>query len=62
MKLTTKECELLIDVFNAGIKRAIESGFPIGKEYYKDIDNIKEKLYKELYNAQKEEVEHELDC
>ena len=62
MKLTIKECELLINVFNAGIKRAIESGFPIGKEYCKDIDNIKEKLYKELYNAQKEEVEHDLDC
>lgn len=61
MKLTAKECELLINVFNAGIKRAVESGFPIGKEYYKDIDNIKEKLYKELYKAQKEEVEHELD-
>lgn len=51
MKLTTKECELLINVFNAGIKRAMESGFPIGKEYYKDIDNIKDKLYEELAEA-----------
>lgn len=23
-------------------------GIPIGKEYYKDIDDIKEKLYNEL--------------
>jgi hypothetical protein len=51
MKLTIKQCELLINVFNAGIVRATESGIPIGKEYHKDIDEIKEKLYKELYNA-----------
>ena len=51
MKLTIKQCELLISVFNAGIVRATESGIPIGKEYYKDIDEIKEKLYKELYDA-----------
>ena len=56
MKLTIKQCELLINVFNAGIVRATESGIPIGKEYYKDIDEIKEKLYKELYNAQREET------
>ena len=46
MRLTTKECKLLI----AETKRVIESGFSIGEEYYKDIDNIKRKLYEELYN------------
>lgn len=48
MKLTARECELLINVFNAGITRAVESGIPIGKEYWKDIDSIKNKLYEEL--------------
>ena len=56
MKLTIKQCELLINIFNAGIVRATESGILIGKEYYKDIDEIKEKLYKELYDAQREEI------
>ena len=54
MILTKKECELLINIFNAGISRAIESGIPIGKEYYEDIDSIKNKLYEEL--CRKEEV------
>jgi hypothetical protein len=48
MELTRSECNLLINIVNAGITRAIESGIPIGKEYYKDIDSIKNKLYKEL--------------
>lgn len=48
MTLTTKQCTLLLNIFNAGITRAVESGIPIGKEYYEDIDIIKEKLYNEL--------------
>lgn len=48
MELTRKQCELLLKVFNAGIVNAVRSGFPIGKEYYKDIDEIKEKLYQEM--------------
>ena len=47
MEFTRKECELLISVFNAGIENAMRSGFPIGKEHYDSIDNIKEKLYAE---------------
>ena len=48
MTLTKKQCELLINIFNAGISRVIESGISIEKEYYKDIDIIKTKLYEEL--------------
>lgn len=48
MELTRKQYELLLNVFNAGIVNATKSGFPIGKEYYNDIDEIKEKLYQEI--------------
>lgn len=48
MELTREQCDLLLRVFNAGIVNAVNSGFPIGKEYYKDIDEIKEKLYQEM--------------
>ena len=51
MEFTKSECELLISIFNAGIENAMRSGIPIGKEYYKDIDSIKEKLYRERYIA-----------
>lgn len=54
MKLTRKQCELLLNVFNAGIANAIKSGFPIGKEYYNDIDEIKEKLYQEIITVKEE--------
>jgi hypothetical protein len=49
--LTTKQCDLLINIFNASLTRAAQSGIPIGKEYYEDLDTIKEKLYKEQYEA-----------
>ena len=61
MKFTKKQCELLLNVFNAGISNAIKSGFPIGKEYYNDIDEIKEKLYQEIVTV-KEEVDLEFDA
>ncbi len=48
MKLTKKQYKLLLDVFNAGIVNAVNSGFPIGIEYHDDIDEIKEKLYREI--------------
>lgn len=48
MTLTKSECDLLINIVNAGITRAVESGIPIGEEYWEDIDSIKNKLYKEL--------------
>ena len=55
MTLTRKQCELLINAFNASITTAVNSGIPIGKEYYQDIDIIKEKLYEELGEANKRE-------
>ena len=48
MKLTLKQATLLLDMFNASLSRAADSGIPIGKEYYEDIDKIKEKLYEEI--------------
>ena len=48
MTLTQSECKLLINIVNAGITRAVESGIPIGEEYWEDIDSIKKKLYEEL--------------
>ena len=58
MELTIKQCNLLIDMFNASITRALQSGIPIGKEYYEDIDAIKEKLYTERQAAVKREREN----
>ena len=51
MILTTSQCNLLLSMFNASITNAMNSGIPIGKEYYKDIDIIREKLYTELAEA-----------
>ena len=48
MTFTKNQCELLINMMNASIQMAKNSGIPIGKEYYDDIDEIKDKLYKEL--------------
>lgn len=47
MTLTKDQCDLLINMVNASIQRARDSGIPIGVEYYEDIDIIKEKLYEE---------------
>ena len=47
MKLTVKQCDLLLNMFNASINMAKQSGIPIGKEFYNDIDIIKRKLYQE---------------
>ena len=55
MVLTRKQCQLLINMVNASITVAANSGIPIGKEYYQDIDIIKEKLYKELAELNKRE-------
>ena len=49
MTLTPAQYRLLLDAFSASIKRAAESGIPIGKEYYNDIEIIREKLYQEVY-------------
>lgn len=60
MELTIKQCNLLLDMFNASITRALQSGIPIGKEYYADIDAIKDKLYAERQAAVKRERENKL--
>ena len=54
MELTRKQCELLINMVNASINNAASSGIPIGQEYYKDIDIIKQELYKELNRRDKD--------
>ena len=56
MTLTSNQCSLLISMFNASITNAVNSGIPIGKEYYKDIDIIREKLYTELGEANGREI------
>ena len=48
MELTKEQYVLLINMVNASINNAVSSGIPIGQEYYKDIDEIKEKLYQEI--------------
>ena len=54
MNLTIKQYDLLINMVNASIERASTSGIPIGKEYYEDLDIIKNKLYKAQYEKIKE--------
>lgn len=44
MTLTPAQYSLLLNAFNASVRRAAESGIPIGKEYYNDIEIIREKL------------------
>ena len=56
MILTTSQCNLLISMFNGSIANAMNSGVPIGREYYKDIDAIREKLYTELGEANGREL------
>ena len=51
MILTVSQCKLLIDMFNASLTQAVRSGIPVGKEYYDDIDEIREKLYSEYGEA-----------
>lgn len=55
MVLTVSQCKLLIDMFNASLAQAVRSGIPVGKEYYDDIDAIKDKLYCEMGEAIKRE-------
>jgi hypothetical protein len=55
MTLTRNQCQLLINMVNASITTTMNSGIPIGKEYYQDIDIIKEKLYEELAESNKRE-------
>lgn len=56
MNLTTQQYTLLYDMFNASIRHAMDSGIPIGKEYYEDIDIIRDNLLKALQQAKLKEV------
>ena len=55
MNLTSKQYTLLYDMFNASIRHAMDSGIPIGKEYYEDIDIIRDNLIKALQQAKLKE-------
>ena len=56
MTLTKEQCKLLLSMVNASITNALNSGIPIGKEYYEDIDEIKDKLNTEMREAIYEEM------
>lgn len=56
MILTSKQTYLLIKMFNGSISMAIQSGVPIGQEFYEDIDIIRNKLEEEYNDAIKREM------
>lgn len=58
MNLTAEQYTLLYNMFNASIQHAMDSGIPIGKEYYEDIDIIRDNLLKALQQAKLKEVFH----
>ena len=55
MNLTSEQYTLLYDMFNASIRHAMDSGIPIGKEYYEDIDIIRDNLIKALQQVKLKE-------
>ena len=55
MNLTSEQYTLLYDMFNASIRHAMDSGIPIGKEYYEDIDIIRNSLLTALQQAKLKE-------
>ena len=55
MNLTSEQYTLLYDMFNASIRHAMDSGIPIGKEYYEDIDIIRDNLLKAEQQAKLKE-------
>ena len=48
MDLTIEQYTLLFNMVNGSITMAMNSGIPIGQEYYKDIDKIKIEIQKEI--------------
>ena len=56
MDLTAEQYTLLYDMFNASIRHAMDSGIPIGKEYYEDIDIIRDNLLRAEQQAKLKEV------
>lgn len=61
MNLTSKQYALLYDMFNASIRHAMDSGIPIGKEYYEDIDIIRDNLLKAERQAKLKEYKDGLN-
>ena len=61
MNLTAEQYTLLYDMFNASIRHAMDSGIPIGKEYYEDIDIIRDNLLKALQQAKLKEYRNGLN-
>lgn len=55
MDLTAAQYTLLYDMFNASIRHALDSGIPIGKEYYEDIDIIRDNLLRAEQQAKLKE-------
>ena len=55
MNLTSEQYTLLYDMFNASVRHAMDSGIPIGKEYYEDIDIIRDNLLMALQQAKLKE-------
>lgn len=51
MELTVKQCELILGMYKASVTMAMNSGIPIGKEYYEDIDEIRDKINEEMRMA-----------
>lgn len=48
MTLTKNQCDLLLGMVTASIERATQSGIPIHREYYDDIETIKREIYQEM--------------
>ena len=61
MNLTSEQYTLLYDMFNASIRHAMDSGIPIGKEYYEDIDIIRDSLFKAEQQAKLKEYKDGLN-
>ena len=61
MNLTSEQYTLLYNMFNASIRHAMDSGIPIGKEYYEDIDIIRDNLLKALQQAKLKEYRDDLN-
>ena len=52
MELTTQQYKLLLDMVNASINMAANSGIPIAQEYWKDIDEIKQSIFSTYDNVE----------
>ena len=55
MILTTKQCELLLNMVNGSLTMLYHSGIPIAVDTSEDIDTIKAEITKELIEAAKRE-------